>query len=174
MNRCLSNTALYHLYAGDGNTAQQLHLDTCAVCAKRHEQLSQRLSAVEQALRQSPPRLYAPEAPIRGRYRYRFPVAAAALAMVFVLVWGKLWQKEPASVTAPQASQQEMVRFLATEIPSALFATIDVAELRPPQPASDAAYVEAALTDDWPCEQHQEGQPMECDIHPFPLLIEDY
>jgi hypothetical protein len=174
MNRCLSNTALYHFYAGDGNTAQQLHLDTCASCAKRYEQLSQRLSAVEQTLRRSPPRLYAHEAPIRGRYRYGFPVAATALAVALVLVWGKLWQKEPASGTAPQASRQEIDRFLATEIPSALFATIDVAELRPPHPVSDTAYVEAALTDDWPCEQLKEGQPIECDIHPFPLLIEDY
>jgi len=174
MNRCLSNTALYHLYAGDGNTVQQLHLAICVSCAKRYEQLSQHLSAVEQTLRQSPPRLYAPEAPMRGRYRYGFPVAAAALTVALVLVWGKLWQKAPASGTASQASRQEIVRFLATEIPSALFATIDVAELRPPHPVSDTAYVEAALTDDWPCEQHQEGQPIECDIHPFPLLIEDY
>ena len=174
MNRCLSDTALYLLYAGDGNTAQQLHLATCASCTKRYEKLSQRLSAVEQTLRQSPPRLYVHEAPIRGCYRYEFPVAAAALVVALVLVWGKLWQKEPASGTATQASRQEIVRFLETDIPSALFATIDVAEFRPPLPVSDAAYVEAALTDDWPCEQLKEGQPIECDIHPFPLLIEDY
>src|SRR5215213_4346853 len=115
MNRCLSNTGLYHSYAGDGNTAQQLHLDACASCAKRYEQLSRRLGTVERTLRQSPPRLYTHEAPVRSRYRYRFPVAATMLAAALMVTWGNFRQNRPASTTAPQGSNQEVAHFLATE-----------------------------------------------------------
>jgi hypothetical protein len=174
MNRCLSNKALYYLYAGDGNTAHQFHLDTCVSCAQRYEQFSQRLTALEQTLQQPPTRFYIREATTRSGYRYRLSLAAAIVAVVFLLMWGNIWQEEPIPVTTPQALSQEIARFLATEASPALFATADVTEFHPPRPVADTAYVEAALTDDWPCEQYGDGQRIECDIHPFPLLIEKY
>ena len=176
MNRCLSNKALYYLYAGDGNTAQQLHLDTCVSCAQRYEQFSQRLTVVEQTLRQPQPRtrFYLRESSTRSGYWYRPSLAVATVAVALLLMWGNVWQEKPIPMTTPQASNQEIARFLATEASPALFATADVTEFHPPYPVADTAYVEAALTDDWPCEQYGNGQRIECDIHPFPLLIEKY
>lgn len=173
MNRCLSDAALYAEYAGDGDSAQQHHLNACSSCTQRYAQLAPRLGAIEHTLRQPPPRFARRAVSGRARYRYRLPIVATAVAAMLLLTWGIFRQKQSSVEDLTQAASRDVTRFLTTEVPSALFATVEAAELRPPLPISDAAYIEAALTDEWPCEYDEEGQTTACDIHPFPLLIED-
>ncbi len=88
-------------------------------------------------------------------------------------MWSLLRYKETLVDVRPQSTNQDVTRFLTTEVPSALFARVEVTELQPPPSISDAAYIEAALTDNWPCEYNDEGQITTCEVHPFPLLVED-
>ena len=178
MNHCLSEKALYLLYAGDENRSQRLHLTQCAKCARYYEQLSQRLSSVEQILQESPPPSFhvahATEGQSQFVYHRQFSFAVVAVVVAFALIWELRWQKESSQQGLPRIANQDVTRFFEREVSPALFATADVSAPRLPLPVSDLAYLEAALSDSWPCAQRETVNTLGCDIHPFPLPSEDY
>lgn len=173
MSRCLSDRAFYAVYAGDGDARQQAHLALCLACTQRYEELSHRLGTIEHTLRQPPPRFSTHEVHGLRRFSHSLPLVATVVATVFLLTWRIARQQESPKEILSRTPNQDITHFLTTEVPSALFATVEAAELRPPSPISDAAYIEAALTDDWPCEYDEGEQTIACDIHPFPLLVEN-
>lgn len=174
MNHCLSRKALFHLYAGDGTVLQKVHLRHCSPCAKQYEELSRRLLAVERVLQQPPPFPFPVQAPlVRIVHDYRVPVIATVLVTVLLVMWGSSWFRKPGPNVSLDISSMEVLRFFETDVSRAVFAAGSVTEQLVPTPVSDTAYIEAALTDSWPCEQRAAFGPPECDVYPFPLPVKN-
>lgn len=72
---------------------------------------------------------------------------------------------------AKETANGEGVSFLEDQVSPALFAMADVRLAETPAPVSNLTYLQAALDEDWPCEQQEPFPTTPCDIHPFPLLL---
>ena len=174
MNYCLSRKMLFHLYAGDGTAPQKDHLRQCWRCARRYEQLSQYLMEAEQVLRQPPPSSLPVQIPLlRLIHDYRVPVVAAALVTALLIAWGNLWFRTSVPTMPLDVQNAEVLHFFEKEVSPAVFATRDITGQLAPSPVSDAAYLEAALTDSWPCERRRSFHVPECEIYPFPLPVKE-
>ncbi len=87
MRRCLSDTTLMRLQAGDGRAAQSAHLSTCGACADRYRRLAHELETVTYVLLNTD----APRTLVTAPKRSWVPVAAVAAALVVTLaVWYSL------------------------------------------------------------------------------------
>jgi hypothetical protein len=172
MNTCLRNRALLLLAAGEGTSAQQAHLALCTACAARYRRVVHELESIEWVLRETSPR----PAPVPARLflRRRWLPTVATLAALIALIWGGMWLRQlPQSGVARKTVNQEVVSFLEDQVSPALFAMTDVGLVDIPAPVSNLTYLQAALDDDWPCEQQDPFSAPGCEIHPFPLLFEE-
>lgn len=81
MNECFSEKQLLSYCLGESTEAEQAHLRTCIVCAKRFKQMAGRMDLITQTLILPPPptRSYVPV------FLPRIVTAAIAIALVFTL-----------------------------------------------------------------------------------------
>jgi len=170
MDRCLPKRALLLCAAGEGTNEQLLHVATCNSCQRRYLRFVRDLETIEQVLRETPPAITV--TPPFLHYNRWLPVTAA-LAVIIVLVWG--WRVQQVSEPLPsvdQAAKQEaIVRFLQDEVSPAVFLVTPQREFIAPAPVSDARYLEAALTDGWPCEWQSAAFASTCEFYPLSLTF---
>jgi len=110
MSRCLSDQTLWELGEGEGTTAQRVHLQRCADCRARSQQLGRDLRVLQRALQEAP-RPHVVPLRVRARGRRWLPVAAA-LAVVLLVVGIHWWLRWPTAPDLSLADRGEAVSYL--------------------------------------------------------------
>lgn len=176
MSRCLRDQMLLLLSEGEGTSVHRAHLETCAACTTRYQQLVRDLEMIGQVLREAPPLQRAQDRPAQAiPHRPRslplrwLPVAAA---LAVALVWGGLWVRGPSMPVSQAPARSEAVLLFLEEVSTTLFSTVDASAAVIPAPVSDLAYLQAALGGEWPCEGQEPFFSPGCNNNPFPLLFE--
>ncbi len=82
MNECFSEKQLLSHCLGESTEAEQAHLRTCIVCAKRFKQMTGRMDLITQTLSRTPPPPSQSYVPV---LLPRIVTAAIAIAVVFTL-----------------------------------------------------------------------------------------
>ena len=172
MKRHLPDEVLWSMHEGEGTSAEETHLEDCAACRARYQQLAGDLKVLRQVLREAPP-LPAPLQP-RRVLQIRWAPAVAVMAATLLLVWGQEWLRVLTLPVSPLEARknEETLRFLTKEIPLALFS---LAELNPgklPAHATNLAYLQAALDGGWPSEPCEPSRTTNCEPDLFSLLLE--
>jgi hypothetical protein len=173
MNRHLPDEVLWSVHEGEGTSAEQAHLENCAACRARYEQLAHDLNVLRQVLREAPP----PSMPLRSRraLQIRWAPAIAVMAATLLLAWGQEWLRVLTLPVSPLEARknEETVRFLTKEIPLALFSTAEPNPGKLPAHATNLAYLQAALDGGWPSEPCDPSRTTKCEPDLFSLLLEE-
>jgi hypothetical protein len=174
MTQCLPDDVLWLLSEGEGASAERTHLEGCATCTDRYQQLAHDLQVIRQVLQEPPPL----SLPVRTRRRavVRWAPVAVALAAAVAVFWsGVLKQQPPPTepLTSAKVRDEEVKQFLTQEVSSALFATNELEVMPLPTRVSSLAYLQAALDGGWPCERPRLSRQRTCADRPLFVLAEE-
>jgi len=159
MSRCLGDRTLWMLSEGEGSREERAHVTSCVVCAARLRRLEQDLRRLQSVLAGPPPRLALVQArPIR----LRWTTAAATFAAMIVLAWFGVWWQQP-SPPLQMDARQESIWPLIDGVSTALFSTVEIGVIEPPDRLSDLDDLQAALAGEWPCEGLDAFTNVDCD-----------
>jgi len=171
MNRHLPDEQLWSLSESGGTSEDRRHLEECAACTARYQQLVRDLEVLAGVL-QEPPPVQAPPQPRRAP-RIRWVPAVAVMTATLLLAWGQDWLRELASPGSTTGIHHEEIAFLTKEIPLALFATAEPNPGRLPARATNFSYLQAALDGGWPKEPCEPSRASDCEPDPFSRLLEE-
>ena len=143
MTRCLRERTLLLLSDGGGDSAQRLHLKTCALCSERYQRVTRELELITSTLRRDPPAGAQIGRPIPVLYRAA-PVIAAVLFAV-ALIWGesRFWLSN-----IPESSEQSASgdwSQLLEQVSEALFPAEALSQTNVTAANSDLVSVQIAL-----------------------------
>jgi len=157
MMRCLGERALFRLSEGEGTPAERVHLSSCERCTARLHGLESAVGLAARAMREGTmldvaiPRIRVVQAGL-------LPLAATLVLAIGVASWMVSRRVgDEAAVRRPV----QVASLSLGELSQALALTED-ADTRP-APDSDVAYLQAALTGGWPCEQQGAYLDPRCD-----------
>jgi hypothetical protein len=174
MSRCLREETLWLLSEGEGTSAERTHLEGCADCARRYEQLTQDLKKLGRVIQKGS--FLSPTARPRRVRSFRWGYATAAIVALLVVIWGGVWLREPAqflwSALSAETLDGEDLQFLQEEVFPAMFSTTGIGLGTLPGHATDGAYLEAAVNGGWPCAQQESSDLSGCDTDMFSFLLD--
>jgi hypothetical protein len=171
MNHHLPDEQLWWLSEGGGTSEDRRHLEECAACTARYQQLVRDLEVLAGVLQEPPPVQTSPQ-PQRA-LRIRWVPAVAIMTLTLLLAWGQDWLRELASPGSTTGVRREEIVFLTKEIPLALFATAELNPGRLPARATNFSYLQAALDGGWPAEPCEPSRTSDCEPDLFLRLLEE-
>lgn len=143
MSRCLEEKTLVLLREDDGRAEEWSHLQNCASCMRRYDELTRDLRSITRALQEEPPPLRVGNP--RGAILYRSVAMAAGLLLAIALVWGeKGTGRASRSLVSEQVLNTEISQFLE-QVSEAIFDSSKIREAETALSESNLASIQIAL-----------------------------
>lgn len=153
MTGCLGERALFRVSEGDATAAEQAHLSACPRCGAALRDLDAAVALAARVLREGPLPTVAP------RRLSMWSAGLLPLAATLVLAVGVTWWTTARTLVPTRPVQ--LASLSLTELSHALGAG-DGSE-SDTTPDSDVAYLQAALSGQWPCEGYEAPLDPRCD-----------